>query len=149
MAERMDRAKLWRRRNRESPQLDAWLASRLLDEALRVFGMLEACTFVSPAIGEELQELLTLTARGILDDVAYLAGAAAAAPLLRSWPRDPSEPPPDELQPLVCRAVDDLATYTRRLAAIATVLTRRGADAAPLFSQLAATAEERMTFLAS
>jgi hypothetical protein len=138
----------WKRR-RDRPQLDSWLASRLLDEALRVFGLLEACLVVDPDVDEEFQELLGITARDLLDDVACLAHLAATAPVMRSWPRDPFAPRPDKPQSLVCRAVEELAAYTKRLAAIAIVLTNRGGDAATLFNRLAAAAEARKTLLAS
>ena len=138
----------WRRRG-EKPQLDALLASRLLDEALRVFGMLEACTVVDPAVDDEFRELLCIVALDLLDDVACLAYLAATAPSSPSWPRDPSEPHPDEFQPLICRAVEELDAYTTRLTATAIVLTNRGGEAATLINRLAAAAEARMTFLAA
>ena len=138
----------WKRK-RENPQLDARLANRLLDDALRVFGMLEACTVVDPAVDDDFRELIGITARDLLDDVACLAHLAATGPAAPSWPRDPSEPLPNELQPFICRAVEELDSYTRRLGAIAIVLTDRGGEAATLFHRLAAAAEARMEFLAS
>lgn len=133
----------------QKQQLDAFLASGLLDEALRVFGMLEATTVVDPAVDDEFRELLGVTARDLLDDVAYLTPLAATAPDFPSWRRGPSESLPDELQPLICRAVEALDAYTRRLGAIAIVLTNQGGPAAAVFSGLAEAAEARMTFLAS
>lgn len=133
----------------EKTQLDAFLASGLLDEALRVFGMLEASMVVDPAVDDEFRELLGITARDLLDDVARLTPLAATAPDLSSWRRDPSEPRPDDLQPFICRAVEALDGYTRRLGAIAIIFTNRGGNAATLFRGLAEAAEARMMFLAS
>jgi hypothetical protein len=138
----------WKRK-RENPQLDARLASKLLDEALRVFGMLEACMVADPTVDDDFRELLGIAARDLLDDVACLSHMAATAPPVLSWPRDPSDLRPNDLQPLICRAVDELGAYAKRLAATAIVLTNRGGDAARVFNRLALAAEARMAFLGS
>jgi hypothetical protein len=138
------------KRRDERTELHARLASRLLDDALHVFGALQACAEdYEPQLDDGLQGLLRTIALDLLDDVTSLAGLVATVPAWPSWPREVSRRPPVANAPAICAAVDDLADYSRRLDAIAIVLTNRRGEAAATFARLAAAAEARMALLGS
>jgi hypothetical protein len=139
--------KWWRRR--KGCGEDRWLAAKLLDEALRVFGALQAAVYLDdPRLDHELRERFRETALGVLDDVACLAALAVAAP---PWPTAPhadgsrahGDEPPSWI------AVEALGDYTQRLVAVAMVFADRDDEAASAFARLAATAEVRIEVLAS
>ena len=127
------------KRRDERTELHARLASRLLDDALHV----------EPQLDDGLQGLLRTIALDLLDDVTSLAGLVATVPAWPSWPREVSRRPPVANAPAICAAVDDLADYSRRLDAIAIVMTNRRGEAAATFARLAAAAEARMALLGS
>jgi hypothetical protein len=140
---------IWRRRRKTGTD-DGWLAGRLLDEGLRVFGALQTATYVDDRLDDPLREQFRTTALGVLDDVACLASVVIRTPSWPVWPHDPvPEPPPPTDESPTVRAVEALAVYTQRLASVAMVLARRGDDTAILFAGLAAAAEARMEVLAS
>jgi hypothetical protein len=139
-----------RKRRDERTELHARLASRLLDDALHVFGALQACTEDhEPQLDHALQELLRTIALDVLDDVASLAPLVATAAAWPFWPREVSTRPRDADAPAVYAALDDLADYTQKLGAIAIVLTNRRSEAPATFARLAAEAEARMALLGS
>lgn len=128
----------------DSVQLDGWLATRLLDEALRVFGILLSSAHVQESeFDDELLGQLRLAAFDLLDDVARLSPLVAAAPV---WlvPRDEQPPVEQDEAPLACRAVEALANYTQGLATLAIIYGYRGGPSATIFTQLAASAEARI-----
>ena len=127
------------KRRDERTELHARLASRLLDDALHV----------EPQLDDGLQGLLRTIALDLLDDVTSLARLVATVPAWPSWPREVSQRQPDANAPAICAAVDDLADYSRKLDAIAIVLTNRRGEAAATFAHLAAAAETRMALLGS
>jgi hypothetical protein len=139
-----------RKRPDERSELHARLASRLLDDALHVFGALQACAEDHELqLDDGLQGLLRTIALDVLDDVASLARLVATAPAWPFWPREVSKRPRDADAPAVYAALDDLADYSKKLGAIAIVLTNRRGEAAATFARLAAAAEARMTLLGS
>ena len=140
--------KKWWRRRQDLEQV-RWLAAKLLDEALRVFGVLQAAVHLDdPRFDHELRERFRVTSLDVLDDVACLASLAGAAP---SWPPLPraAAPAPDRGEPPSWIAVEALSDYTQRLAAVALVSADRDDQAAMTFARLAAAAEARIEVLAS
>lgn len=143
-----------RRRRSDEAQLDAWLAGRLLDEALSVFGTLGAAAHLDERhLDRELRQLLRTASLELLDDVAVLAPLVSAVPA-QPWssPWSPSESagtPVEADEPVAVRAVEALARYAERLSAIAAVFAARQAPNTALFAWLATRAEARMELLAS
>jgi hypothetical protein len=140
---------IWRRRDRRAQQY-GWLAGGLLDEALRVFGALQAAYLEDGRLDGKLREQFRVTALDLLDDVAHLAPLVVTAP---TWPVWPHEPGPEATnhrgEPSALEAVQALAAYSARLASIAGVLVAREDEAATVFVGLAAAAEARIEVLAS
>ena len=141
---------IWRRRRNSRAQQYGWLAGGLLDEALRVFGALQAAYLEDGRLDGKLREQFRVTALDLLDDVAHLAPLVVTAP---TWPVWPHEPGPEATnnrgEPSALEAVQALATYSARLASIAGVLVAREDEAATVFVGLAAAAEARIEVLAS
>ena len=141
---------IWRRRRDRRAQQYGWLAGGLLDEALRVFGALQAAYLEDGRLDGKLREQFRVTALDLLDDVAHLAPLVVTAP---TWPVWPHEPGPEATnhrgEPSALEAVQALATYSARLASIAGVLVAREDEAATVFVGLAAAAEARIEVLAS
>jgi hypothetical protein len=138
----------WWRRSQDLGQ-DHWLAAKLLDEALRVFGVLQAAVYLDdPRLDHELRKRFRVTSLEVLDDVACLASLAGAAP---TWPPLPraAAPAADRGEPPSWIAVEALGDYTQRLAAVAVVFAHREDEAATAFARLAAAAEARIEVLAS
>jgi hypothetical protein len=135
---------IWRRRRDGRTQQYGWLAGGLLDEALRVFGALQAATYLDDGqLDDELRERFRVTALDVLDDVACLT------PLV-VWPSAPGRDATDHRgEPPALEAVRALATYSARLASIAEALAGRQDEAASVFVGLAAAAEARIEALAS
>src|SRR2546429_3890358 len=141
--------KRWKRRH-ESPDLLARLASRLLDDALHVFGALQACLYDDePLLDDELQGLFRTTALDLLEDVATFARLAVMAPEWPVWPQQTPRRPAASDAPAAYPALNDLAYYTETLGASALVLRRRRSEAAATFARLAASADARMAVLRS
>jgi hypothetical protein len=144
----------WRRRDNRSTY-DRWLAGRLLDDALCVFGALQAAASAhDPRLTGELRERLRATSLDVLDDVACLAELAGSAALSAPGPGDPSPGPEpassgrgDE-QPAL-RAVQALGDYSERLVAVALVFASRDDETSTAFVELAAVAEARIEILAA
>lgn len=131
-------------------ELEARAASRLLDEALSVFGFLQASVHDDKgALDAEIQELLTRAAHDVLDDVASLGGLVLGGSGWRSWPREVLRRRSTASVPTARRAVDDLARYTARLAATAMAFENQETDGAREFGRLAAAAEARLAQLAA
>jgi hypothetical protein len=141
---------IWRRRRDRRAQQYGWLAGGLLDEALRVFGALQAAYLEDGRLDGKLREQFRVTALDLLDDVTHLAPLVVTAP---TWPVWPHEPGPkatnNRSEPSALEAVQALATYSARLASIAGVLVAREDEAATVFVGLAAAAEARIEVLAS
>jgi hypothetical protein len=137
-----------RKRNQATP-LDGWLATSVIDEALRVFGALMAAAFEEDGeIDDEIVGRLEMTALDLLDDVSWLAplaGPSDSCPL----PWEASEREADDDTPLPCQAIESLVAYAQRVAGIATVLGNRNHEAAALFAERAAAAEARIERLDS
>jgi hypothetical protein len=139
--------KWWRRR--EGYASDRWLAAKMLDEALHVFGTLQAAAYIDdPRLDAQLRERFRLTALDILDDVACLASLTVTAPPWPSWPRRSERAARDDERPS-WTAVQALGEYTQRLVAVAAALADRENETATAFARLAATAEVRIEVLAS
>jgi hypothetical protein len=138
----------WWRNRSETREHERWLAGRLLEEALYVFGaMLKAAD--EPGLADGLRDLLRRTALDVLDDVACLAHLATSAPA--SVQQAPAEPPTAGRSddPPVIRAVQAMGDYAERVAAVALVFAYREDDASVAFIELAAAAEARIELLAS
>ena len=139
--------KWWRRRPGCAP--DRWLADKMLDEALNVFGTLQAAAYLDdPRLDGDLRERFRATALDVLDDVACLASLTGTAPPWPSWSRRPMRATPADERPS-WTAVRALGEYTQRLVAVAAVLADREDDTAAAFARLAASAEVRIEVLAS
>jgi hypothetical protein len=137
-----------RRKRHQGIPLDGWLATSVIDEALRVFGALMTSAIVDGSeIDDEVLGLETV-ALELLDDVSRLAPLAASAYSCPS-PREASERAAGDDTPLPCRAIEALVAYTQRLAGIALVLGNRSHESAPLFAERAAVAEARIARLDS
>ncbi|HEY6697953.1 MAG TPA: hypothetical protein VIZ67_07000 [Acidimicrobiales bacterium] len=142
---------IWRRRRDSRAQQYGWLAGGLLDEALRVFGALQAAYLEDGRLDGKLREHFRATALDLLDDVAHLAPLVVTAP---TWPVWPHEPGPEAAtnhrgETPALEAVQALAAYSARLASIAGVLVAREDEPATVFVGLAAAAEARIEALAS
>jgi len=142
------RANRWRKRKQGAP-LDGWLATSMIDEALRVFGALMTSVLVN---GSETDDapvgLLRTTALELLDDVSWLAPLAPSSSAC-PWPQESSEREAGDDGPPLYQAIEALVAYTRRLTGIALVLGNRNHEAAPLFAERAAVAEARIARLNS
>jgi len=142
---------IWRRRRDSTAQQYGWLAGGLLDEALRVFGALQAATYMDDGrLGDELRGRFRVTALDLLDDVACLTPLVVSTPTWPFWPHEPGlEATGDRDEPPALEAVHALAAYTARLASIAGALAGRQDETATVFVGLAAAAEARIEVLAS
>jgi hypothetical protein len=138
----------WRRRN-DTGGHERWLAGRLLEEALYVFGAMYLAAD-DPGLEDTLRDLMRRTALDVLDDVACLAYLAASAPayLPPPAPWDPPTPGRGD-EPPILRVVQAMGDYAERLAAVALVFACREDDASVAFIELAAAAEARIERLAS
>jgi hypothetical protein len=137
----------WTHRN-ETRGHERWLAGRLLEEALYVFGALRMAAD-EPGLEEGLRELLRRTALDVLDDVACLAHLAASAPASMRPPAPWEPPAPGPGDEPILRVVQAMGDYAERLAAVALVFASREDDASVAFIELAAAAEARIELLAS
>ncbi len=137
----------WRRRPGCAPA--RWFADKMLDEALHVFGTLQAAAYLDdPRLDRQLRERFRTAALDVLDDVACLASLTGTAPPRPSWSRRPERTARGDERPS-WTAVQALGEYTQRLVAVAAVLADREDEIATAFAQLAATAEVRIEVLAS
>jgi hypothetical protein len=136
-------------RNRSEPREDErWLAGRLMDEALYVFGAMRMAVD-EPGLEDAVRDLLRRTALDVLDDVAWLAHLAASAPTsVQQAPWEPLTAGRSD-EPPVMGAVQALGDYAERLAAVALVFASREDDASVAFIEPAAAAEARIELLAS